>query len=184
MSNSAGTNHPGRDPSLARTSDPEEMKLRWYQARLGFWQAIWGTIITGGIAVAIPQAVEAYKIRVEEDKTTQEIALKNLEMDHEYINSFLSQAVSPDIDQKIRMSQYFAYISSSEHRGGWEKFKEYLEKRKGELEGEIIAKNKDLLKLKNKQSLTVDDMAQIDELQERRDWDKSELGKLNTVTQK
>jgi hypothetical protein len=155
----------------------EEIKLRWYQAKLGFWQALWGTLITGGLAIAIPQGVEAYKTR-------QEIALKNLQMDHEYIKTFMSQAVAPDIDLRIRLSQYFSYISSNEHRDGWEKFRVILEKRRGELQEQIINENKGILRIKSKPSLGVEDIAQVDELQRRRDWYESELGKIGAVPQR
>jgi hypothetical protein len=152
----------------------EEIKLRWYQAKLGFWQALWGTMITGGLAVAIPAYVDAYK-------TTKQIDLKNLEMDNEYIKAFLSQAVSPDIDLRIRMSQYFSYISSGEHRNGWEKFRESLEKRRNEVQELIINEETNILKIKNKPALSIEDKTQVTQLQKRLDWYEAELGKISTA---
>lgn len=180
-------NEPPRQNGEIKTTpviEHEEIKLRWYQAKLGFWQALWGTLITGGFAIAIPQAVETYKTSVEAYKTTQEIALKNLEIDHDYIKAFLPQALSSDIDQRIRLSQYFAFVSGNEHRDGWTKFREALEKRRSELQELIITENKGILKIKGKPSLNPEDIAVIDELQRRRDWYEAELGKMNMVSQK
>ncbi len=41
--------------------------------RLGFWQAIWGTLISGGVAVAIPAAVDAYKAQLDLQKAQQDV---------------------------------------------------------------------------------------------------------------
>src|SRR5262245_51023906 len=53
--------------------EKREYELRWYQTRLGFWQTICVTLITGGLAVAIPGLVEVYK-------NFQETRLKQLEL--------------------------------------------------------------------------------------------------------
>jgi hypothetical protein len=61
-------------------ADRALLNLQRYQARLGFWQAIWGTLITGGIAVAIPAGVDAYKASLEVAKTKEEEKLKEKEI--------------------------------------------------------------------------------------------------------
>ena len=80
-----------------------ELELRWYQTRLGFWQAIWGTLITGGIAVAIPAGVNAFKIYQDRKLKEQEIALRSQDNDRTYISKFLDTALKPDIEMRIRL---------------------------------------------------------------------------------
>src|SRR2546430_15828219 len=100
------------DSSSASPLQKRELELRWYQARLGFWQAIWGTLITGGVAVAIPAGVDAYKAGLEVQKAKEEqklkekeIALKDKELEgkvldsHQtYISNFLNTALNQDIE--------------------------------------------------------------------------------------
>jgi hypothetical protein len=175
-----------------RSLQKRELELRWYQTRLGFWQAIWGTLVTGGLAVAIPAAVESYKLYQERLLKEQEIALKNKEiegklqdMDHQYISQFLKQALDPDIEMRIRFSQYFAYVSgNNSNREGWEKFRKALTDRRDEIRKEINQKETDVQKLREKEgSLSIDEKAQRDRLLRELNWDYSEVGSVNKVLQ-
>ena len=106
------------DPAVQAELQRGELRLRGYQARLGFWQALWGTIITGGVAVAIPAAVDSYKAYQERRLKEQDIALKDKELQgkildsHQlYISNFLSTALNQDIELRIRFAEYFIAIA-------------------------------------------------------------------------
>jgi hypothetical protein len=143
-----------------------DMALRWYQTKLGFWQAIWGTLITGGLAVAIPAGVETYKIYQEQKLKQYEISVKDRELslkdkelqgkiqdtDQLYISKFLDTALTPDIEARIRFSMYFSYVSGERYREGWEKFRKALVDRREQLKSEINSKSEQFDKLKTKAS--------------------------------
>src|SRR5262249_55515646 len=138
------------------------LSLQKYQARLGFWQAIWGTLVMGGIAVAIPAAVETYKAKLDVQKTQeeqklkqQEIALKEKEIEgkildsHQtYISNFLSTALNQDIELRIRFSEYFSSVSDAKHREGWEKFRNALVERRERMREQINSKEIELGRLR------------------------------------
>jgi hypothetical protein len=139
-----------RTPSSGQP-ETQEYRLKWYQARLGFWQAIWGTIITGGVAVAIPAAVEVYKVRAEREKVQQESILKQQEVEIKklevqlkqqaehatYISQFLSQALNQDIELRLRFAEYFSFLSSGDEQKGWTRFRDDLLKKKQDIRTEI-----------------------------------------------
>jgi Lhr-like helicase len=185
-------------PRQSAALQKRELELRWYQTRLGFWQAIWGTLITGGIAVAIPAAVEAYKIKIEAYKISQEQILKDREitlkdkelqgklqdMDQQYISQFLKTAVDPDMEMRLRFSQYFSYVSSNQtSREGWEKFRLALAVRLNELKDQVNQKEADVEKLRAKDSLSLDDKTKLHQLQRELTWDYAELGPLGKALQ-
>ena len=94
------------------------LNLERYRARLGFWQAVWGTLITGGVAVAIPAGIEAYKAYLDIHKTKGEVRLKDKEIEgkildtHQmYISNFLNTASNQDIELRLRFSEYFSFVS-------------------------------------------------------------------------
>jgi hypothetical protein len=165
------------DSDSASRLQKRELELRWYQARLGFWQAIWGTLITGGIAVAIPAGVEAYKISQENALKQKELEGKFLDAEQRYVSSFLSNAVDPDIQQRIRFSQYFAFVLAEPRREGWDKFRVALEKRRSEVRAEINLREAKVEKLRAKQgSLSLEEESEQRKLQRELRWLYSELG--------
>jgi hypothetical protein len=96
----------------------EELNLDHYRARLGFWQAIWATLITGGLAAAIPGIVVAYKAHLESVTASENARLEDIKLRDkiltdrdEYVSRFLSDALSQDIELRIRFSKYFAFVS-------------------------------------------------------------------------
>jgi hypothetical protein len=95
-------------PTLSRA----QLNFERYRTRLGFWQVIWGTLISGGVAVAIPAAVDAYKARLEIQKSVEDQKLKAKEIEgkildshQQYISNFLNTALNQDIELRIRFSE-------------------------------------------------------------------------------
>ena len=171
---------------LWRPSGQARLRQRRYKAALvpteaRFLAGDMGTSITSGLAVAIPAAVEAYKLQVESYKIQQEISLKRVEMDHAYVNSFINQASTPDMDQRIRVTQYLAYISSDQSQIGWASLRRALEERRKELRNDIMEHEAGIIRLRGKAALTIDDQTQLAQHLQQLEWDEAEIGKIGSV---
>jgi len=165
--------------------------LERYRIRLGFWQAIWVTMVTGGVAVAIPAGVEAYKARLELKKSAEEnklkdkeIALKDKELEgkildshQKYISEFLTTALNQDIELRMLFSEYFAAVSNHRYKEGWEKFREGLEKRRDMLRQTINQKEEKLKKIGlSRTTLDVSEQTEVAQLDRELRWYYAELG--------
>jgi hypothetical protein len=152
-------------------------------ARLGFWQAIWGTIFTGGIAVAIPAAVDWYKTHEETKLKTLEIALKNKDLEqkvldsHEpYVSAFLNTALNQDIELRIRFSEYFAHVSDTRYRESWERFRTTLDKRRSDIRAGIDEMEMEADQLRAKRNLNIDELIKLAKLERELGWKYAEVG--------
>jgi lysozyme family protein len=159
------------------------VSLERYRMRLGFWQAIWGTLISGGVAVAIPAAVDAYKARLDLQKAQQEVELKQKEIESKaqdlhqtYISKFLDTALNQDIELRLRLSEYFSYVSEQESREQWRKYHEELEKRRDAIRTSINQKEMRAAQLSVVTNPGSEE--QIEQLQLKRElgWNYAEVG--------
>src|SRR5262249_25174648 len=142
------------------------LSLDRYRARLGFWQAIWGTLITGGVAVAIPAAVDAYKARLEIQKAQEEIKLKLLDSHQQYISNFLNTALNQDIELRLRFSEYFSYVSDLENGKQWQKFNAALGTRRDRIRSDINSKEMQVERLRaSRASLSVQEQIDLARLE-------------------
>jgi len=178
------------DPRDQAALQRRKLDLRWYQARLGFWQAIFGLIISGGIAVAIPAIVDVFKTYQETRLKEQEILLKDkevtlkdkelegkiLDSHQSYISKFLDTALNQDIELRIRFGEYFSHVSDPKHREGWEKFRLGLITRRDEIRKEINLRELQVDKLRGKQGLSVEEQTQRARLERELSWNYTELG--------
>jgi hypothetical protein len=173
--------------SLAKPDDARrearEFKLRWYQARLGFWQTVCVTLISGGLAVAIPGAVDAYKSyqntklrNVELDLKREENEGKRIQFDQDYISKFLEAALTPDVEKRVRLGQYFSYVSSDKYRDGWAKYFDAVATERNDVRDKINAKQAELRQLKGKPTLGADDVGRLDRLERELHWLNAEVG--------
>jgi hypothetical protein len=163
--------------------EKREYELRWYQARLGFWQAICVTLITGGLAVAIPGMVEVYKNhqatklkQLELELKEKENEGKRIEFDQQYVSNFLATALVPDVETRIRLGQYFSFVASEKYRQGWAKYFEAIEARRNAIRDEINSKQQELQQLRARTTLNADEVSRLDRLQRELRWRNSELG--------
>jgi hypothetical protein len=163
--------------------EAREFKLRWYQARLGFWQTICVTLISGGLAVAIPGAVDAYKSyqdtklrQVELDLKREENEGKRIQFDQDYISKFLEFALTPDVEKRVRLGQYFSYVSSEKYRVGWSKYFDAVATERNDVRDKITAKQAELRQLKTKPELNADDVGRLDRLERELHWLNAEVG--------
>jgi lysozyme family protein len=151
--------------------------------RLGFWQAIWGTLISGGVAVAIPAAVDAYKAQLDLQKARQEVQLKQKEIESKaqdlhqtYISKFLDTALNQDIELRLRFSEYFSYVSEKESTEQWRKYHEELEKRRDAIRISINEKEMGAAKLSAVSKPSPEQQIELLQLRRELDWNYAEVG--------
>ena len=163
--------------------EKREFELRWYQARLGFWQAIWVTLMTAGLAAAIPGAVEVYKNRQETKLKEIELKLKEeenegkrIQFDQQYVSKFVDQALAPDVERRIRLGQYFSFVASEKYREGWGNYFKAVASERTTVRDDINTKQAELRQLKAKPELNADEVNRLDRLQRELHWLNLELG--------
>ncbi|MGY4507984.1 hypothetical protein [Bradyrhizobium sp. USDA 3650] len=164
-------------------TEPVVQSLERYRLRLGFWQAIWGTLISGGVAVAIPAAVEAYKARLDLRKAEQEVALKQKEIEgkaqdlHQtYISKFIDTALNQDIELRLRFSEYFSYVSDKESRDQWRLYHDELEKRRDAIRKSINDKEMDAAHLSALPKPSEAEQIKMAALRRELYWNYAEVG--------
>jgi len=169
---------------MSNTPEPRiSPALEHYKARLGFWQAIWGTIISGGVAVAIPAAVDAYKAHLDLEKARQDIVLKGKEIEEkrqdqyqEYVSRFLSTALNQDIELRLRFAEYFSFVADTADSEKWRNFNSTLKSRKEEIRTRI-EKNENLAaRLVSSPKLDTDQQIELARLRRELAWDYAEIG--------
>lgn len=143
-----------------------EVALRRYEARLGFWKVVLGTMIVGLAGVLIPSSVTIYSERVENVRKAAEFKLAQQAAHQEYIKDFIATAINQDIELRIRFADYFAELSGPDQHPLWKSYRDSLVKLRKEKREEINTLEKKLVDLK-KQEL------------EGRSFDNAEFGRTN-----
>jgi lysozyme family protein len=163
--------------------EPVVQSLERYRLRLGFWQAIWGTLISGGVAVAIPAAVDAYKAQLDLRKAEQEVALKQKEIESKaqdlhqtYISKFIDTALNQDIELRLRFSEYFSYVSEKESREQWKQYHDGLEKRRNEIRLSINDKETRVAHLGALSKPTEAEQIELWKFKRELEWNYAEVG--------
>lgn len=163
--------------------EPVVQSLERYRLRLGFWQAIWGTLISGGVAVAIPAAVDAYKAQLDLRKAEQEVALKQKEIESKaqdlhqtYISKFIDTALNQDIELRLRFSEYFSYVSEKESREQWKLYHDELEKRRDGIRLSINDKETRVAHLGAVSKPNLSEQTELFNLKRELEWNYAEVG--------
>jgi hypothetical protein len=150
-----------------------EFRLRRYEARLGLWKVVWGTMVVGVIAAVIPGLVETYKAYFDQKRIQSQIALDRVTFHQKYVQSFAETGYNQDIELRFRLADYFSYVSDPDFRQPWIDYRENIKSRRKELREQI---NKLYNELSN---LLVDEeknAVEIAEKQRELRWANAELG--------
>jgi lysozyme len=159
-----------------RTANARSGALERYRLRLGFWQAVWGTLITGGVAVAIPVGVEAFKIHSEEALKQTELILKDRESNEKNISSFLNTALNQDIELRIRFAEYLSFVSNDEKKKDWLALLKSLRTRREQAREEINAKQERVLRLGSNPYPTINEQIELARAKRELEWNYAEVG--------
>ncbi len=106
--------------SASENLNDGEIELRRYEARLSLWRTgIFGTIAT--ILAAI--AASAGTVITENIKSEREISLKGWEIEHNYVDNFVVNALDSDVEKQVRYARIFSILApTGEVRERWESY--------------------------------------------------------------
>jgi len=172
------TNLPQNDDRNTLRSD----RLERYKVRIGLVQAIAVTLITGGVAVAIPASVDAYRAYLDRQKVNREFDIKLLEIRNSYTSSFLSQSINQDIELRLRLSEYFSYVADEGSRQGWKDFYIALDKRRDVIRQKIKESEARVDQLSVKDTPTLEEQIELADLERELNWYYTEVGYLRIDT--
>ena len=163
-------------PSTEARTTQSVLSLDRYKARLGFWTAIWGTLISGGVAVAIPAAVDAYKSNLDIKKAQAELQVKKLELNQRYVGSFVNTALNQDIELRIRFAEYFSFVSDGEHKSSWDMYYKSLLSKRSDVRNTIPTLQTRVNILKNYDNRNIEESNELFNLSRQLDWLHAEVG--------
>lgn len=136
--------------NIERPTPDNNLFLEFYKTTLDYRTKVISIIFASGVAVAIPNIVtfldNRNKAENERQRQTNEIQLKHEEQKlkeielqltkatkyQDYIAKFIDQAMSQDIELRIRFAEYFAAVSEEPMR--WEKFRDNLIAKRDDLD--------------------------------------------------
>jgi hypothetical protein len=164
------------DPKPA--NNPVEIELRRYEARLGLWKVVLGTMIVGLAGVMIPGIVDFYTRHFEAQRKSIELNQAREAAHEQYIKDFFDTAVNQDIELRIRFANYFANLAGEDQQGQWKAYRDSQIEMRDKLRAYINDHEDAMLALNpNRQPPPTDaDLARYNRLKRERDWAYREIG--------
>jgi hypothetical protein len=114
--------------------------------------------------------------QVELELKREENEGKRIEFDQQYVSKFIEFALTPDVEKRIRLGQYFSFVSSEKYREGWTKYFGAVAGERTSVRKEINTKQTELRQLREKPELNADEVSRLDRLQRELHWLNAELG--------
>jgi hypothetical protein len=162
----------------------KKLELERYKAQLDYRKFIFGSVFAAIAIAAIPPlfqlgtAVLEYvkseqQLRLDQQNKEAEQDMKSEEFREEYIKDFLSDALSQDIELRVRFAEYFSFVSAEKFKPGWENYKIQLQQYRTAIRADIDKLEKELQE--KTQSAKADDPS-LAELKRHLDWDYNEVG--------
>jgi hypothetical protein len=188
MSGNAQTGPEG--PSRANPDAPSgeferrKLELEYYKARLDYRKFVLGSVFVAISIAAIPPLFQLATAVLEYVKTEQQLRIDqaNKEADRQikqqafrddYIKEFLSNAISQDIELRIRFAEYFTHVSTDAYKPDWAAYlKELIEHRK-EIRGKIDKLEADWFKLAPRKE---ENLVEVEQLERNLAWAYKEVG--------
>jgi hypothetical protein len=150
-----------------KSLDEQKLELERYKTKMDFLKFMWGSVVAAIAIAAIPplfQLATAVLQNAQADNERRskelvfnaELRLKQQTFRDEYVKTFVTNALDRDIENRIRLAQYFARVTTDAFRDGWVAYRDELMKhkedtRKGidqtekELQTMMLAEPKDIL---------------------------------------
>ncbi|MBY5537104.1 hypothetical protein HFO42_31815 [Rhizobium leguminosarum] len=161
------------------TKTAADIELRRYEARLGVWKVVLGTMIVGLAGVLIPGLVSFYTTYFESLRKDAELSQAQQAAHQQYIKDFFDTAVNQDIELRIRFANYFANLSGEDQRQLWQSYRDSQTETRGTLRtliNELERKMTLLNPERQNEFSTAEKAAEYKELERRRDWAYREIG--------
>lgn len=153
----------------------EEISLRRYEARMGVWKVLLGTMVVGLAGVLIPGVVNLTTLALENSRSHAELKLAQQTAHRQYIKDFFDTAVNEDIELRIRFANYFKHLSGEEQKALWASYLSDLQSQRSRVREEIDALETRLVDLKKLPDSEMD-IVELDRTNRRLDWAYTEIG--------
>lgn len=151
------------------------MEFRRYEARLGVWKVVLGTVVVGLAGVLIPGAISFYSAYFDNQRKEVELRLAKETAYQAYIKEFFTTAINQDIELRIRFASYFANVSEADQRELWGKYLGALITQRSENRGSINGFERQLVDLK-RAGADVSNAGLFDEVLRKLQWAYAEVG--------
>jgi hypothetical protein len=122
-----------------------KLELDRYRAKLGYRQAIYGAIISVGLAAAIPATVELFRELVKWKTQEAETESKRVALQQDYLSKFVEHGLNQDIELRVRLAEYFSYTidrEPSDSDRGWKAYRKELVRIRDDIKKQILEKEK------------------------------------------
>lgn len=183
----AAKDEPAKPAKSADRLSKDEIDLRRYEAKLGLWKVLFGTLVVGIVSVLIPASIDYLRITLENTRKNTELDIESrrkateLELAEqaahlEYIKTFSNLAVNQDIELRIRFADYFAHMSGAvEQNALWLQYLKDLKTLKEITRQDINKLEKQLVAFKKLPPDEVDN-AEFDRVTRELAWANAEIG--------
>jgi hypothetical protein len=112
--------------------DRDRLDLERFKAELNYRKFIWGSVVAAITIAAIPPLFQFATAGLEYVKSRAKLQADESQFRENYITSFMTTALNQDIELRIRLAEYFSYVSTPEYAAGWKGYlKELTEHRDG-----------------------------------------------------
>jgi len=172
MSEVIATEPGAGNPVGPRIISPEEDALRRYEARLGFWRFVLGTVVIGLAGILIPAVVNLTTIMLEHQRKDVEFRTAKEQAHQTYIKEFLATGLNQDIELRLRFAHYFKFLSGEEQRKLWESYFDDLKLQREKSRADINRLDAEIARLIDSQAGNVELNLKRRELE----WAHSEVG--------
>lgn len=164
---------------MTETSPPslsaEELKFRYYDARLGVWKVVLGTMVIGLAGIIFPFAMQSYNSYFENQRKATELNYSQQAAHQQYIKDFFSTAINQDIELRIRFADYFANLSGPPQAPLWTSYRDSLKNLRDKRRERINELEKRLVELKKLPPDQIDN-AEFDLVNRELIWANAEIG--------
>lgn len=127
----------------------KKLELERYKANLDFRKFLWGSVFAALALATIPALFQLATAGLEYVKSEEKLKTDRQQADEnrkaseehfreEFIKGFVENALSKDIDLRIRLAEYFKYVSAQSFRQGWVDYHTSLLARRDETRAQII----------------------------------------------
>ena len=152
-----------------------EFELRRYEAKLGLWKVVLGTLIVGLAGVLIPGAISFYTAHFENLRKETELGLSQEAAHQQYIKDFFATAINQDIELRIRFADYFANLSGPGQEHLWKNYLTDLKQLRDGNRKKINDFEKKLVDYKKMSPNDIDN-AEFDRINRELAWANAEIG--------
>jgi hypothetical protein len=105
--------------SAQHALDVQRLNLERYKLELDHRKFVLGSVFAAIVIAAIPPSFQLATAALEYVKGQRDQQMKQEEFYETYVKDFLANALNQDIELRIRLAEYFKFVSVDKFRQGW-----------------------------------------------------------------